>query len=198
MALRLITAPAEPAVSLEEAKKHLRVDHTDDDVLIAAYIEAATAHVDGLMGFLGRALVDQVWELVLDAFPANEIKVPLPPLIEVLSVKYDDSAGNEFTVNPSDYSVDNVSEPGWILPAGSWPATFDGINAVRIRYRAGYLDTSSPPVTKVPEDIKSAIKLIAGTLYAQRESVVIGQTAVMVPWAADAILRMKRIDLSMA
>ena len=201
MALRAISPPTSMAVSLVEAKRHLRVDHDDDNLLITAYILSAIGHVDGKDGMLGRALVDQTWELVLDAFPVNEIKIPLPPLISIISIKYDDVAGNEFTLSPSLYTVDNVKEPGWVLPDGSWPGTFDGVNSVRIRYRAGYLSLGSPPVTEVPEDIKLAILLMVGTAYAQRETVLEGGSIVEIPGivtSAEALLRRKRVEISMA
>lgn len=192
MALRIILPPATTPVSLVEAKAHLNVDHTDDDTLITAMIESATAHCDGPTGFLGRAIVEQTWELVLDEFPANEIKIPLPPLIAVQSVKYDDTAGVEQTVNVTDYTVDDVTEPGWVLPeaSGLWPATFDGINAVRIRFRAGY--------TTIPADIKAAILLYIGSLYGNREAEMVGASVAPMPWSAEQLLRRKRFDLSMA
>lgn len=200
MSLRLITPATALPVSLVEAKSHLRVDFTDDDTLIGMYIAAAAGHVDGKDGMLGRALVDSTWELVLDAFPCNEIKIPLPPLISVTSIKYDDSAGNEQTIAASQYTVDNVREPGWVLPATTWPATFAGVNSVRIRYRAGYLDTSSPPITEVPADIKAGMLMMIGALYAQRETVVEGQSIEQVPGIASAevLLRRRRVELSMA
>lgn len=201
MALRLISPPTSLAVSLDEAKAHLRVDHNDDNALLLFYIGQAIAHVDGKDGMLGRALVDQTWELVLDAFPVNEIKIPLPPLISVTSIKYDDVAGNEFTLSPSLYTVDNVKEPGWVLPDGSWPGTFAGVNSVRIRYRAGFLDTGSPPITKVPDDIKQAILLMVGTAYAQRETLLEGQSIMQIPGlttSAEQLLRRKRVEISMA
>jgi len=186
-------------VTLAEAKLHLRVDYTDDDTLITMLIDAATSYIDGPNGFLGRALIDQTWDLVLDTFPTNEIKIPIPPLIEVLSVSYDDPSGLEQAVDPAKYTVDDVNEPGWIVPDGTWPATFQGINAVRIRFRAGYVDQSfSPPVGEVPGDIKAALLIYLGSLYANREDVITGQAAVALPWGADQLLRRKRIDLSMA
>jgi uncharacterized phiE125 gp8 family phage protein len=177
---------------LVEAKAHLNVDYADDDTLIQAMIDAATAHCDGPGGFLGRAIVEQTWELVLDEFPENEIRIPLPPLIAVQSVKYDDGDGVEQTISSGDYTVDTASEPGWVLPeaSGTWPATFDGINAVRIRYRAGYLT--------VPSDIKAAILLYVGSLYANREVEMVGATVAPMPWSAEQLLRRKRFDLSMA
>lgn len=196
MALRRIAGPASEPVTLTEAKAHLRVDHSDDDTLIGALIAAAREYVEQ---FLGRVLVDQTWELVFDEFPDNEIQIPKPPLIEVVSVKYDDTAGDEQTIDPGDYSVDNVSEPGWVLPqsSGSWPSTFDGINAVRIRFRAGYVDSSSPS-GEVPGDIKAGLLLLLGSLYEHRETQVIGQTAVLLPWSAEQLLRPKRVQLGMA
>lgn len=200
MGLRQITEPTEWPITLAEGKAHLRVDYTDDDDMIEELIKSATDYCDGPTGFLGRALIEQTWELVLDAFPDDdeEIKIPMPPLIEVESVKYDDAAGDEQTMSTADYTVDNVSEPGWVLPVGSWPSTFDGVNAVRIRFRCGYLDSSSPPVENVPGSIKAAIKLILGNLYANRETIILGQTVYEIPLTAERLLRKHRIHLSMA
>ena len=95
MGLTLVTAPPANPLSLEEAKAHLRVDHTDEDDLIEIYIKAATDYIDGRSGFLGRCIVRQTWRLVIDGFHDNEIKIPLPPLRSVNSVKYDDADGAE-------------------------------------------------------------------------------------------------------
>lgn len=198
MALKLITPAATYPVSLEEVKAWLNVDFADQDALVQnLMIPGATAHAEK---YLGRALVDQIWELTLDAFPTKEIEIRRPPLIEVLSVKYDDSNGDEQTVSPSDYFVDAASEPGWVTPnTSSWPSTIDAINSVRVRFRAGYLDSSvSPPVANVPADIRGAIAFMVGTFFANRETVVVGQTVTQLPWAAEQLLRLHRFDLSMA
>src|SRR5262245_38074134 len=158
--LKLITPPTTWPITLAEAKQHLRVDHDDEDEEIQWAIEGATEYIDGKEGYLGRALMVQTWELTLDAFPIREIKIPLPPLIDVVNVFYDDAGGIATILDPAGYSVDNVSEPGWIVPVGSWPTPFDGINSVRIRYRAGYVDNSvSPAVGRLPSDIRSALLL---------------------------------------
>lgn len=200
MALRLITAPAVEPMTLAEVKAHLRVDDTDDDALIELYIKAATAYVDGEDGFLGRALVTQTWELVIDEFPENEIMIPLPPLQSVSSVKYDDGAGVEQTA--SNYTVDDASEPGWIVPDTSgWPSTFDGINAVRIQFVAGYLPNSdSPPdlAANVPGSIKAAMLLLIGAAYANREQTVVGVISTQLPWGVEQLLRPYRVQLGMA
>lgn len=194
---KLITAPTSDPVSVADAKDRLRVDDTDDDVKLAAYIKAATRHAEH---FTGRAFIEQTWEMTLDTFPANEIEIKKPPLIEVVSIKYDDADGNEQTVDPSTYTVDTVNEPGWVLPTstGTWPTTFTGINSVRIRFRAGYLDTgNSPPTANVPDDIKHAIMLEVGTFLAIGETVVVGQTVAQLP-AWEMLLRPHRVDRGMA
>ncbi len=197
MALKLITPPATYPITLAEAKAQIREVATDFDDEITAFIKAATAHAEE---FTGRAFIDQTWELTYDAFPANELQIPKPPLIEVVSVKYDDANGDEQTLDGSLYVVDAQSEPAWLVPADNlWPTPFDGINSVRIRFRAGYLDTaSSPQVENVPWDIKAAIKLFVGSLYANREHMVIGQTVVLMPWASEQLLRFHQIRLGMA
>jgi uncharacterized phiE125 gp8 family phage protein len=203
MGLILISPPATDPITLSEAKDHLRVTSSDNDALITQLIKAATRYAEK---FLGRALIDQTWDLYLDSFPTSgqkEIKIPLPPLIEVIQVAYDDGAGIEQTVGVDDYYVDSVSQPGWIVPQGgtSWPATLDAINAVRIRFRAGYLDNGSPQQQNVPDDIRAAIKLTLGALYENREQVIAEAgrtTAIALPWGAEQLLRMRRVELSMA
>ena len=77
MALTLITAPTVSPISLQQAKDHLRISHSDDDDKVQLCIDAATSFVDGEDGFLGRCLVTQTWELTIDTFPDNEILNPI-------------------------------------------------------------------------------------------------------------------------
>jgi uncharacterized phiE125 gp8 family phage protein len=201
MAVRLITPPAVEPVTLEEAKLHLKVDHSEDDLLIGSYIEGARIFAEK---FTARAFITQTWELVLDEFPADEIKIPLPPLQSVESVKYDDADGFEQTLATSGYSVDTANQPGWVVPVTTgWPSsTFEGINSVRIRFVAGYDPGTGSPVDlaeNVPTSLKNAILLHAGMLYANRESIVVGTIAVGIPTGGILhILRQFRVALGMA
>ncbi len=202
MGLKLITPSTTEPISLTEAKAHLRVVASDDDTFISALIKAATRNCEN---WTGRAFVDQTWDLYFDEFPTGddlEIMIPRPPLIEVSSVSYNDSAGVEQQIDPAEYYVDRISEPGWIVPAGAgvsgWPTPIEAINSVRIRFRAGYLTNDSPADTFVPEDIKAAIKLTLGSMYEHRETQVVGSISTKLPFGVENLLRPYRVLLGMA
>jgi uncharacterized phiE125 gp8 family phage protein len=200
--LKLIAAPTTLPLSLTEVKSHLREESTDQDALITIFLKAATQNVDGPDGFLGRALIDQTWDLLLDGFPTSgPIKVPLPPLLQVIGVFYRDAAGVEQEFSAASYVVADLGDAA-VISLGvskSWPTTLVAANAVRVRFRAGYVDNgASPPAGEVLFDIKAAILLTVGTLYANRETVVVGQSAVQIPWGAEQLLRPHRVQRGMA
>ncbi len=181
----IVTPPAATPVSLVEAKAHLRVDHADEDTLITSLIAAATAHLDGWTGILGRCLVSQTWRMAFDAFPGEKIRIPLGPVISVDSVAYTDTSGDSQTVASSGYEVDLYPLEA-IIKAGDagWPDTDDVVNAVRIQWTAGYADAAA-----VPDAIKSAMLMLIGHWYEHREAVVVGTTTVELPLAVASLLR---------
>ena len=103
----------------------------------------------------------------MDTFPCAVI-LRQPPILEVTSVVYLDRDGVEQTLDPQDYLLDNVSEPGYLVPnvGRSWPETLDRINAVQVNYRAGY--GTGPG--GVPEPLRQWILLAVGDLYTTRRA----------------------------
>lgn len=162
---RLITPPAAEPVSLSDAKVHLRVDGSAEDVLIAAYLQAAREHVENVTG---RALMLQTWELRLDAW-SDRIELPRAPLASITSVKYDDTTGAEQSA--SGYQTVQPSGPtagcGTVLPpaGGSWPSAGAGAGAIRVRYVAGHATAAD-----VPAALRAAVLLTLGDLYENREA----------------------------
>jgi uncharacterized phiE125 gp8 family phage protein len=167
MPLKLITAPDEEPVFLEEAKIFCRVDGDDEDQLIEAIIIAAREMAEQRTK---RALITQIWDLSIDEFP-SEIVLPYPPLQSVTYVKYVDTDGVLQTLASSNYTVDIASEPGRIVPAYgiTWPSTRCQINAVTVRFVCGYLDAEA-----VPEAIKSWMKVQINTMSEFREEFISG------------------------
>ncbi len=169
--LDLVTAPALEPVSLEEAKRRIRVgsDVTSEDEDISASIAAARRAVERETG---RALITQTWEGRLDGFPGGmEIPLPYPPLQSVSSVQYVDTDGNLQTLATTEYTVDTTGVSGRIfLQWGkSWPWTRAEPNAVRIQFKAGY-----GPAAAVPEDLRAEIWAKVGDYFAHREKHITG------------------------
>lgn len=192
MWLNQTAAPSETPVTLGEAKAHLRVDHSDEDALITSLIAAATEHLDGRRGYLGRCLITQSWEYRLHCFPrSGVIELPLPPLQNVASVKYLDDAGVEQTlIANTDYVVDSATYYGQVRRAYNvvWPFARLEDYAVRIVFAAGFGDAAA-----VPQPIKNALLMMIGHLYEHREAVTEGGLVEM-PLAARWLLGPYRIE----
>lgn len=161
-------APAATPVSLAEAKAHLRVDHGDEDALITSLIAAATDHLDGWSGVLGRALVTQTWRQDFPSW-ADALRLPLAP-VQSAVVAYDDENGDEQTLS-SGWSLLTDARGSYIARnAGvEWPRLGNAPASVRVTFVAGYGAAAA-----VPAPIKSAILLIVGGLYQNREDKVRG------------------------
>ena len=187
-------APTVAPVTTAEAKAQLRIDHNDDDAFVAALIDAATNHVDGWSGVLGRALLTQTWRGHLNAFPDDDrdgIDVPLPPLQSVSSISYVDRDGATQTLNSARYRVlDSGTERGRIVLAfgETWPQTRDQEQAVTTTFVAGYGDAASD----VPQAIRQAILLMVSHWYEHRGIVEMG-TVSELPQSIQTCLRPYRM-----
>lgn len=146
MPLTTIIAPATPPVLASDVKAFGRID-VDFDSQIAILIAAFTREAEHR---LGRRLITQTVELVLDDFPSDDVDLVMPDVQSITSVNYVDSAGVTQTMPSTDYSLDAENTPCRLLPVESWPSTYDAANSVRIRYVVGY----GPADTDVPENIK--------------------------------------------
>lgn len=144
-----ISGPAGEPVTSAEVKAAARIDGSEFDAQIAIIIPALRRQAEAR---LGRRLITQTVELVLDAFPVADIDLKLPDVQSIASVKYIDAAGVEQTLASNLYSLDSDSTPCWLLPAygTAWPATLATANAVRVRFIVGYGATAA----EVPDDIR--------------------------------------------
>lgn len=191
----LITPPSITPITLSDAKAHLRVDINDDDALIMAYVQAATGIVEE---YLRRRLISQVWKYWWDAFPDGNSPVvfPVSPVLRLLEFKYLDP---DFTtwknVPAEDYIIeipkgDNPARGRIILAFGSsWPIPADHPHSVSLVVEAGYSTTNDG----VPEPIKTAIRLLVGNFYANRESVITGTIVTKMPMNVEYLLSPYRL-----
>jgi uncharacterized phiE125 gp8 family phage protein len=181
MALRRTIDAATEPVSTAEAKAHLRVVSSADDTLIAALIKTARMQCENE---LGRSLITQTWQRTVDYFPP-EIELAYPPVIAITDVVYLDADGVSTVLTPASYALDNVSEPGWLVPAYSydWPNTLDAANAVTVTNTAGYGSASD-----VPQAIKHWIMMAVASMYDNRESSAPGAAASQMLPFVDGLL----------
>ncbi|WP_173935142.1 head-tail connector protein [Chelativorans sp. Marseille-P2723] len=185
-----ITPPAIQLVTLAEAKLHLRVDHDDEDALISNLIQAATEHLDGWTGILGRCLVEQVWRQDHDRF-ARELAIPLGPVISVQTVTWRDPAGQLSTIPSGCYDL-RTDEAGNAMVRFDadyvFPENLHESRAVGITFKAGYESNPGPPATStVPDPLKVAILLLVGHWYQNREAVSTAGMASL-PFAVEALI----------
>jgi len=148
---RLIVPPTALAVSMDAARTSARASGAELDTEIEQKVQDFTGMAEHETG---RAFITQTWEVTLDAFPPA-IRLPHPPIVSVVHVKFYDAAGVLQTLDPQDYIVDTKSEPGYVVPAPgrTWPVTAERINAVEVQYVCGY----GPEETSVPAAIKGYI-----------------------------------------
>jgi uncharacterized phiE125 gp8 family phage protein len=173
--LKVVTPPEVEPVTLAEAKAHLRLDTSADDAYVSALITAARERVEL---FLRRALITQEFEYTIDCFPAGEIDLPRPPLQSVESIKYVDTAGTLQTLPSANYVADvSSNEVARVALAWNrfWPITRCSINAVVIRFVAGYGDLAED----IPQAIRHGILIEIANLYENREDSVVGQAVNM-------------------
>ena len=192
MPLIPISGPAVEPVSLGEAKAHLRVDGTDEDLLISSLITAARVHIEQT---LMQAMITQSWRLVRDGWPADgPVEIALGPVQQVSEIRVRDADGASQIVPASDYLVDTASTPARIVSATAavWPAPTRAINGIEIDFVAGHGDNASD----VPQPLRQAILLLVAHWFERREPVAVGANVVRVPETVGGLIApYRRLDL---
>jgi len=189
MARPKIIEAADPVVTWDEARLHLRIDAADEQPYVELLIAAATSHIDGLTGVLNRAVGLQTVEERFDAFD-DRLTLELGPAVAIagtygaslpLGVFHVDEAGDEQAVDDEIYALDG---DGVVLRDGAaWPTDVSADpGAVIVRYQAG-------EEGDVPAALRHAILLLVAHWYANREAVVTGTIATALPFSVEALLK---------
>lgn len=162
------TAPAAEPLSVAELKARLRIDHSSEDTLIEAFGKAARELIEG---WTGHRMMPRTEYLYLDDYPPGDaIVIPVAPVSAVTHVKTIDEDDAETTFGASNYYVDlNGALPVIRLKADvSWPTIGTDLrvaNAVEVLFASGYASAGA-----VPERLKTALHLLTGHLYENREA----------------------------
>jgi len=186
-----ITQPTIEPVSLTEAKAQLRIlpDFNDDDALVMALVATGRRLVERRLGITlmatqFRATFADPLDLLSNRHESNwwgwsdTLELYYGPMLVDGTHPVVVTAGG-VTLNPSTYTVDADARPGRIRLANP------GNNSQMIvTYWAGQATAAA-----VPPTLKSAIMLMIGHLWANREAVIAtGMNAVELPMGVDMLL----------
>lgn len=150
-------------VTLDEAKRHLIVDHSDDDLLILSLISAARKYCEKRTN---RFFTPTNVELSRNGF-CERMPLKHKPVQEIVLIQYDDQTTDN-TLGTEFYDLDPYNNCVIQAYEQDFPSTRYHWNSVRITYRVGYY-SGSPETVSVPEDAKRASLLILADLYEHRE-----------------------------
>ena len=184
----LITTPEILLISVGFAKKHMRVEHSDDDALIARLINVAVNFVD-VRGALGKAMITQTWgEWLVPNL--SVVYLSLGPVQGVSAIKYFNADNALQTATLSNFHV--LGTPGWTLVSPktgySWPTTLQRDDAIKIEYVIGYGDA----VSDIPETVRYALLMLVSHYYENRENELIGTISKTLPYGFDDLIGMER------
>jgi len=185
------------AVTLAEAKEHLRVTDDDDDhnVRLTRLIIAAEEQVEQI---LGAKLTPRTVTLYLDRFPVDDkgLSVPIDPGVypvnSVSSFVYDDSTNTETTMTlATDYWEGLQGKYPKLSPLTGWPVAYTGKpDSVRVTMSVGYQDHDD-----IPEDVRHAILIMIKNFFDHGSEWIMGIHAVNTNVINNLLFQHKRLSL---
>jgi uncharacterized phiE125 gp8 family phage protein len=184
----LLTGPAVEPVTLTEAKLFLRVEHDDDDDLIAALVAGSRIHVEAQTR---RALITQTWRLSRDMWPESGRLFVLPvPLVSLVAARVYTSSITTQELDLSVFTVDKAPAPALLaFTAGTLPAPGRKLGGIEVDITTGYGAAGA----NVPEPLRQAIRLLAAHWYENRAIAAIGETVATIPATVAALIAPYRV-----
>jgi uncharacterized phiE125 gp8 family phage protein len=161
---KLKTAPSFSPASVDELKRQLRIEHTDQDTLLGEILERA---VDASQNATGRQYARATYLGYLDNYPVdNEIEIEKGPVDEIVAVKYLAQDAADYTpVSAANYQLDNTELSARLRFLEEFTPDADRMNVVEIEFTCGYQGAQS-----VPKELTEAILLRAAESYLHPEN----------------------------
>lgn len=161
MTLSVITPPAEPPVSIGQARDELRIGHAGEDDYIARLIDAATERLENAAGL---ALVTRTLRKTYSHWPARlrgrgELLRP-GPVIRLIAAGVRHSSGGL-----EDHSARFKLDCGrLVLRPWSFLAPVGDASSVEVDYEAGFAATAND----VPADLQQAVLILVAQAYGRQ------------------------------
>lgn len=195
--VRGLTTDPNPLVTLAEAKQHCRVDISDDDALIQAYINAAVEYVSGRTGS-SLGLTKHI--VFYSSFPSGKdpIVPPYPnstvytsPSETFMSYIATDGVSKVLTLGAGGLGIITDANPSPYVPtSGAWPTdyAFTGSESSYIRFT--YYTSGNGTYFSAGPQCKLAVLMLVAHWYTAREPVTTGLNAQnkTVPYTLDVLI----------
>ncbi len=181
MTLAQIGKPAVEPVTLSQAKSYLRIENTDEDVLIAELITAARQYLEQTCGV---RLITQTWRQYEDCWPrSGMLTLGARPVKSVQSITVYNEAGTPNIIPANDYQVDAISQSARIYLADGLTVG-QPINGIEIDFTVGFGDTG----VDVPDVLKRANLLLVAHWFEFRGAIAPQEQPVSFPPGIDALI----------
>ena len=161
---QIVTYPAAKALTVDEAKRHLRILDSSFDTLIGEYIDSAQMMLYKETNVICTPMefkqTYQVWE---------DFDFNLDPFTSVI-IQYYDVDDNIQTLPTTKYKVYDGAFPVVFTPT-DMPALFDRANPIIVNVVCGY--------AAAPDNVKQCLRMIVADLYENTQTDVQGNYSVL-------------------
>ena len=181
-------------VSLDEAKEHLRVGHSDDDTYITRLTKAAQLVCESKCG---QVFSECSFFMHCDNWEQTREIPEISGVNTITHIKYWDNADPSVqqTWSASNYSLAKGSQRSRIFlsPSSSYPSLRPGLENIEISFAARPTwDISAS--TSLSEVAMQATLITIADMYENRQSVVVGRIASKIPKTAQYLLDSLKIQ----
>ncbi|MEI6573827.1 MAG: head-tail connector protein [Alphaproteobacteria bacterium] len=157
----ILVSPTIEPVSLSDAKSWLKIDGSDDDLLIAGLISSARLTIEAITGLL---LIAQTWRFRIKLDPSErKIKLPHRPIISLSAAQLRDRAKNSRSISLDGLAIERAS-------AGVFKITDERILSVA---KSSLLELDAvmgfgPTATSIPSPILTALQMLISFWHERR------------------------------
>lgn len=159
--LKFVSESGSEIVSTANLKVYAKIEHSEDDTLIASLGVAARKMIEK---FLNRSLMAQTWDIMMDRPPVlRYVELPRSPVATVTHIKTYATDNTATTLASTNYVVDTYSSPSRVFlnPTVQWCAgSLRDFNGFELRFVTSADDN---------EVFQTAIKRTVAYMYEHRE-----------------------------
>ena len=181
MTYALITPPAAEALTLAEAKAHLRLDTDDENEFVTQLIVIARDHLERTTGL---SLMTQHWRLHLDSISEDGV-IPIAkgPVQTIESLTVYDGDGDPTQFSLEGHVLDATARPARLMLRRR-PLPGRAVNGIEIDFVSGFSDTTNA----VPDTLKRAMLTHVAQMFSCRGVVGIEDQPALIPPGYDRLI----------